>query len=953
MNFKEGQSKIGTGLKTQRVSVGLKTPLTSMFISHWFEFSGIDQVMAPIDPENADELVDGNDDTKHNLLARIGEIVAPRSQPSSITSDKIMGASATNSVRISESRHDNDSHMANEERQQQQQSKKVASVQSQQNQCIECQHCHQMTPIIDGSIATAIKNHPTTPAAATSKNEDAINNSRQLLLIKQLKAENIQLKQQLQTRDETNPTLINKIFQAAQETAHTASSPTFEWESIHNLFFVVTAQPKKVKLDENGKPIPSKNVKKLTKILTNQPKMVCARSYNIAGLPDGYTILHAACVTGNIEVVEYILNNHLRYIAKEEKDIMLDLNKVDLQGRTALHIIANSGHKELTNIMKEAYDRLKEVEDKLEEERRIYFDYDGSESCEDNDKDDDPGESKEEVNDDMADGELTEEMAKLTTADEPPPTDNDNTSATPSVTPRTMKSPKKASRSPKRRTTRTPKTPMSSRRSPKPSSRSPMRSPAFKGANAPLDLSGRSPLGMVATSSAVKTKKNRAELDKALYSPGDPSIVGQGGIGERTPPKFRCGPQQQFLSPSTQLGGGNAATPAGSSKGRPSTMIAGTNSYLSPTPRKNDGMFATPAGSLASSNINFATPFESPQTILEEEEDGTMECEEGLKATTIVRLREEDALQLKWGLSDMNGRRVTMEDAMLVKYPIYQDRDTVPTRPSLPLEDVRVSSCAAATGSIPTVGIFGLFDGHGDGGHASKFISTNFLPKLQSQPEWPLAYHSFNDLSSEPLLTSILTKTCFDLDEDLKQDSSKPNNGGSTAVMALVSDRVIVVSNVGDSRGILVRRKKEKNEQSCWEPSDLEVIAMSEDHKPNLPKELARIEAAGLSVKTDYVPPNDDNENGEVVAIHRVKKSDSELLGVSRAFGDNDYKSNKDLPPSDQAVTCTPDIVVRERSDDEDMYLILACDGVSILSVHNCCTALFPTLLTPTFSFLP
>ena len=238
-----------------------------MFISHWFEFSGIDQVMAPIDPENAEELVDGNDDTNHNLLARIGEIVAPRSQPSSITSDKIMDASATSSVRVSESRHDNDSHMATEERQQQQQSKKVASVQSQQNQLIECQHCYQMTPI-DGSRAVPIKNHPTTPAAATSKNEDSSNNTRQLLLIKQLQAENIQLKQQLQTRDETNLPLINKIFQAAQETAHTASSPTFEWESIHNLFGIVTAQPKKVNLDENGKPIPSKNVKKLTKMLT-------------------------------------------------------------------------------------------------------------------------------------------------------------------------------------------------------------------------------------------------------------------------------------------------------------------------------------------------------------------------------------------------------------------------------------------------------------------------------------------------------------------------------------------------------------------------------------------------------------------------------------------------------------------------------------------------------------
>jgi serine/threonine protein phosphatase PrpC len=51
------------------------------------------------------------------------------------------------------------------------------------------------------------------------------------------------------------------------------------------------------------------------------------------------------------------------------------------------------------------------------------------------------------------------------------------------------------------------------------------------------------------------------------------------------------------------------------------------------------------------------------------------------------------------------------------------------------------------------------------------------------------------------------------------------------------------------------------------------------------------------------------------------------MLGVARAFGDYDYKSNEDLSPARQAVVCTPDIVVRDR-DSEDMFLILACDGV-------------------------
>lgn len=62
--------------------------------------------------------------------------------------------------------------------------------------------------------------------------------------------------------------------------------------------------------------------------------------------------------------------------------------------------------------------------------------------------------------------------------------------------------------------------------------------------------------------------------------------------------------------------------------------------------------------------------------------------------------------------------------------------------------------------------------------------------------------------------------------------------------------------------------------------------------------------------------------------VHRVRKSDKNLLGVSRAFGDYDYKSNTELSSIQQAVVCTPEIIIRERVDDEDMYLILACDGI-------------------------
>jgi serine/threonine protein phosphatase PrpC len=83
---------------------------------------------------------------------------------------------------------------------------------------------------------------------------------------------------------------------------------------------------------------------------------------------------------------------------------------------------------------------------------------------------------------------------------------------------------------------------------------------------------------------------------------------------------------------------------------------------------------------------------------------------------------------------------------------------------------------------------------------------------------------------------------------------------------------------------------------------------------------------------SDGGDPREDSGRGSNAAatavVHQVRKSDSNLLGVSCAFGDVVYKLNAELSPSRQAVVCTPDVAVRERANNEDMYLILGCDGI-------------------------
>ena len=401
--------------------------------------------------------------------------------------------------------------------------------------------------------------------------------------------------------------------------------------------------------------------------------------------------------------------------------------------------------------------------------------------------------------------------------------------------------------------------------SPKPremkNGRSPRRSPfRCTGADAPLDLSKKTPFALAVES---KSKGKRKESKKLLYHKEDPCLKGV----NKTPPMERCGNKRGMFSPK------NNRSP------RPIN-------YLSPTPKMK-----TPRPQMTSNSV-YATPLSASPTT--DDDDG-----------------------LFWGVSDMPGMRIGMEDAICCNYPI----------PAPPVPNSFDGNTAA-----PTIGVFGVFDGHGDGGLASKFVASNLLLKLSSHDQWPVAYHSVDsDTNStaegDGAMMNVLEQSFLALDDDLRNDPTHIKNGGSTAIVAVVSDGKMFVANVGDSRCILVKKRDCKAKNIELNSETLEVIPLSEDHKPNLPSERARIEAAGMEVFTEQITL-EEGESGPTT-LHKVKIPNSKnMLAMARAFGDFDFKSNEDLSPSRQAVICTPETVVRSRNMDEDMYLILACDGV-------------------------
>jgi len=123
---------------------------------------------------------------------------------------------------------------------------------------------------------------------------------------------------------------------------------------------------------------------------------------------------------------------------------------------------------------------------------------------------------------------------------------------------------------------------------------------------------------------------------------------------------------------------------------------------------------------------------------------------------------------------------------------------------------------------------------------------------------------------------------------------------GCTVLVCCVRPEALVVANAGDCRAVLCRGGR--------------ALGLSEDHKPELPRESARIRRAGGWVEAE--------RHGRL-AVHRVNGD----LSLSRAIGDLEYKQNKQLPPDEQLIVATPDVKTVAREPDDE-FLLLACDGV-------------------------
>ena len=208
---------------------------------------------------------------------------------------------------------------------------------------------------------------------------------------------------------------------------------------------------------------------------------------------------------------------------------------------------------------------------------------------------------------------------------------------------------------------------------------------------------------------------------------------------------------------------------------------------------------------------------------------------------------------------------------------------------------------------------FAVFDGHG-GANVSKYCSKQLLDSLKADKEFIDALESEHRIGGKELLKTVkkgIHKGFLDTDEKVREIQGSKESG-STAVCALITETHLILSNCGDSRGMICTRLTDSDGSVICKP-----VLTTVDHKPETPSELERIKKAD-----GYVFNN------------RIRG----VLGVSRSFGDFKYKNEKKLGPMEQMVSPEPDFYIKLRENNIDEFVILACDGVwDVMSLEEVC----------------
>jgi len=193
--------------------------------------------------------------------------------------------------------------------------------------------------------------------------------------------------------------------------------------------------------------------------------------------------------------------------------------------------------------------------------------------------------------------------------------------------------------------------------------------------------------------------------------------------------------------------------------------------------------------------------------------------------------------------------------------------------------------------SVGAVTMYGVCDGHGPFGHLVSFRLVQTLPYFLTKSEhfvkeWDLALkQAFSDAQK-------------DLVEFCAAQNINIEASGAAGTVLVLEEQTVHIAFIGDARIML----------GSYNRRDSRLIFCTQDHKPDLPDEKARLEAAGSEVR-EIEPGN-----------HRIYLPGSNFPGLtmSRAFGDT----------ACGGVLREPEYHKYLMQPNDQWYAIVASDGV-------------------------
>ena len=222
----------------------------------------------------------------------------------------------------------------------------------------------------------------------------------------------------------------------------------------------------------------------------------------------------------------------------------------------------------------------------------------------------------------------------------------------------------------------------------------------------------------------------------------------------------------------------------------------------------------------------------------------------------------------------------------------------------------------------PKISYFGIFDGHGGEGCAN-YLRDNFLNILIENKNFPFDIKLSLSETFEKIEENFFKQKC-------NENLEKCDKSGSCALISLIFDNKIYIANLGDSRAIMSVN------------GGVKVKQLTNDHKPNNPKEFERAIKNGSKI---YADDNDEpirdvsklklikdktdfekykkKENSKEEIIFREYPSD---LAVMRTIGDIKAKK-KEYGGIPGTIINKPEIFIYDINSNDD-FIVMGCDGI-------------------------